>query len=241
MRVKLNKGRRGIALDKLERFVADMRKFLAQVGDDLQIPDPRKWVGVDFENSSLAFTNESENAVSQDKSANFNSSILALGRSEYPPFIQEATANQFFNITSVFVGGETADLAVFDESDNPIWFEISNKTGVLARKHQILPFRHTQGAVQGTIHNIFVEAERPYFTLRELSSQKLVKCFFKEDDYAAVVESLKNKGQILHVRGVVTTETSKRDIDHITVSRIVPSEPYSFADVKSFLGNHWRQ
>jgi hypothetical protein len=241
LRVKLNKGRRGVNLDKLEKFVAEMRKFLVQISEDLGVPDPKQWVGVDFENSSLSYTNESVIPVSPDEAGRFNESIIALGKSEFPPFIDEATANQFFKITSMFEPNDTADIAVFDEQDNPIWLEISEKTAVLAKKRQLLPFRVAQGAIQGTIHNIFVEAEKPYFTLRELSSQKLVKCIYKEQDYAAVIETLKNKGQVLHVRGAVVTDTQKRNIDHITVSRIIPAEPYGYADVEKFLGSHWRQ
>jgi hypothetical protein len=236
LRVKLNKGRRGVPLDKLEKFVAEMRKFLAQIGDDLAIPDSKEWVGVDFENSSLAFTNENLLPVSPEKAGRFNESVLALSRSEFPPFIQQSTANQFFRMASYFGPNDTADIAVFDERDTPLWVEISAKTAVLARQQNILPYRVAQGAIQGIIHNVFVEAEKPYFTLRELSSQKLVKCFYGQDDYAAVWETLKSPGQIVHVRGTIVTETQKRNIDHITVSNIIPAEPYSYADVERFLG-----
>jgi hypothetical protein len=238
LRVKLNKGRRGIPLDKLEKFVAEMRKFLIQIGDDLALPDPKQWVGVDFENGSLAFTNESSLQVSSERADHFNESVLALSRSEFPPFIQESTANQFFRVTSCLDSNETADIAVFDEQDQPEWVEISERTALLARKRNLLPFRVAQGAIQGVIHNVFVEAEKPYFTLRELSSQRLVKCFYKEDDYAAVWETLKRPGQILHVRGSVVTDTQKRNIDHISVSNIIPADTYSYTDVEKFLGGN---
>jgi hypothetical protein len=238
LRVRLNKGRRGIPLDKLEKFVAEMRKFLIQIGDDLTVPDPKQWVAVDFENSSLAFTNENTLPVPTEKANLFNESVLALSRSEFPPFIQDSTANQFFKLTSYLDANDTADIAVFDEQGHPLWVEISERTAVLAHKHNLLPFRVAQGAIQGVIHNVFVEAEKPYFTLRELSSQKLVKCFYGEDDYAAVWETLKRPGQILHVRGAVVTDTQKRNIDHITLSNIIPAEPYSYADVEKFLGGN---
>ena len=239
LRVKLNKGRRGIPLDRLEKFVAEMRKFLGQIGDDLNIPEPKKWVGVEFENSSMAFTTESLLPVDTGKASRFNDSILALGRSEFPPFIQESTAAQFFKITSVLDRNDSADLAIYDAQNNPIWFEVSEKTGIIARSVQLKPFRVTQGAIQGVIHNIFMEVERPYFTLRELSSQNLVKCYYGQRDYAAVWENAKNMGQILHVRGTVVTDTQKRNIDHITVSNIIPAEPYEYADLEKFLGFNW--
>lgn len=240
LRVKLNKGRRGISLEKLEKFVVEMRKFLMQAGDDLSISEPKKWIGVDFEDGSLSFTNESALPQTSLSATHFNDSIIALGKSEFPPYLQETTANQFFKVAGGLDLGDTADIAVFD-GEIPIWFEISQRTGILARKDQLLPYRITQGAVQGTIHNIFIENEKPYFTLRELSTQKLIKCYFNDDDYAAVVETLKRKGQILHIRGTVVADTQKRNIEHVTVTRIIPSEPYSYADVEKFLGNNWRQ
>lgn len=243
LRVKLNKGHRGISLDKLEKFVAETRKFLAQIGDDLHLEDSRAWNGVEFENGSLAFTNESSYQVSVETSEVFNKSVLLLSRSEYPPFIKESTANQFYKITSVLDQNESFDLAVFEGSNDPIWVEVSALTAQRARRLQVLPYRYAQGAVQGTIHNIYVEAEKPYFTLRELSSQRLVKCYYSEGDYPAVVHTLNNKGQILHIRGTVVTDTQKRSIDHITVSNIIPAEMYGYAEVEKFLGDHdkWRQ
>ncbi len=240
LRVKLNKGRRGISLDKLEKFVVEMRKFLMQAGDDLNISEPRKWIGVDFEDGSLSFTNESASPQTSLNAAHFNESIIALGKSEFPPYLQETTSNQFFKVAGGLDVGDTADIAVFD-GEVPTWFEISQSTGVLARKDRLLPYRITQGAVQGTIHSIFIDNEKPYFTLRELSTQKLIKCYFNNDDYEAVVETLKRKGQILHIRGTVVADTQKRIIDHVAVTRIIPSEPFSYADVDKFLGNSWRQ
>jgi hypothetical protein len=53
LRIKLNKGKRGISLEKLERIVAETRKFLVASAQDLDVTNPDSWVGVDFRNGSL--------------------------------------------------------------------------------------------------------------------------------------------------------------------------------------------
>ena len=40
IRISLNKGKKGIYLDKLEKIVSETRKFLASIGADIEVPDP---------------------------------------------------------------------------------------------------------------------------------------------------------------------------------------------------------
>lgn len=236
LRVKLNKGKRGISLEKLEKIVAETRKFLVSIAEDLDIGDPSSWVGVDFRNGSLSFTNESHTTVNEVQAERFNESIIALARSEFPPMTREATAEQFFKVAASLDADERAKIGIFPVSSKPAkWLTISRGTAVLARPEQQLPYRQTIGSIQGTIHSLFKESRESFFYIRELSSEYLIKCFYGADDYPAIVRALQVRGQVLHVHGLVVTNTSTRSVKHVQVDRIVLADPFGFEDVERFI------
>ena len=184
LQIELNKGKRGISLNKLEKFVQEMRRFLESMGDDIELVEPASWVGVDFTNGSLRFASEYPDAVAPQKLAQFNDTIIALARSEFPQAVQRSTANKFFDLADMLEHSETADIAVFDEQDNPIPMQISQDTATVAQRITVLPFRETIGSVQGKIHSLFKESKpHPYFNLRELSTANLISCRYEIDVY----------------------------------------------------------
>ena len=56
--IVLNKGRKGIPLQKLARISYELQQFLGLLGEDLQIEMGAGWLGTDFYNGSLGFTAE---------------------------------------------------------------------------------------------------------------------------------------------------------------------------------------
>ncbi len=236
LRITLNKGKRGIALGKLEKVIEEMRKFLFAAGDDMALTEPTLWAGVDFKNSSLEFTSEYQLPVDTIKLTRFNGAIIALARSEFPQSFSPSTSEHFFEVASLLDNDETADIAVFGEDDTAIPFEISRRTATLARFIEVLPYRESIGAIQGKIHSFYKESKPPHFMLRELSTDNLIKCLYDQSEYPAIIRALEVKDQVLHVRGQVVTDTRERNIYHVHVRDILLAEPYGIEDVDRFLG-----
>jgi hypothetical protein len=236
LRMTLNKGKRGISLDKLENIVEELRKFLFSMGDDIDLVEPTSWAAVDFKNSSLEFTTEYQQQVDTVKLVRFNGAIVTLARSEFPQSLRASTSEHFFNVASMLDNDEIADVAVFNEDNAPVAFEITRRTATLARFIDVLPFRQTLGAVQGKIHSLYKESRPPHFMLRELSTENLIKCVYGVDDYPAIIKALENKDQVLHVRGIIVTDTRERNIEHLTVKKILLADSFGFEDVDKFLG-----
>jgi len=235
LQIHFNKGREGIALDRLEHIVEEMRKFLASVSDDLELLEPNGWVATDFKTGSLQLTNAYPYDVGSGKLTRFNDSIIALAKSEFPPSLDESTANQFFDLATLLDSEEKADMAVFSDDGTPISFEVSRETTTKARSLEILPFRVALGAIQGTIHSLHNGSKPPYFTLRELSTRHLVKCLYRAEDYPDLLEALHHGERVIHVRGKVVTNTRRREIFEIRVNQITIAEPYGYEDVEKFL------
>jgi hypothetical protein len=237
LKIELNKGKRGISLDKLEKVVQEMRRFLVSMSDDIELAEPTSWVAVDFMNGSLEFASEYTNPVASPKLTRFNDAIIALARSEFPQSVQRSTANQFFQLASTLEQDETADISVFGESNDQIPIQISQRTAILARMIKVLPFREAIGSIQGRIHSLYKESKpHPYFTLRELSTANLIKCEYENDVYPDIIRALGVIDQVIHVRGAVMSDTRGHSIHHVKVSQIMLADPYGFEDVEKFLG-----
>jgi hypothetical protein len=101
---------------------------------------------------------------------------------------------------------------------------------MLASMRPGLAVRESIGSLQGKLHSWYRESEPPYFTLRELTTRSLVKCFYEESDYDAVVKAVKTKNQVVHVHGRVFTDTIQQCIREIKADRIVPADPFTFRD-----------
>ena len=235
LRVEINKGKTGISLDKLQHVIESIRRFLISLGEDIELIDPNAWVGGDFKNGSLQWVNGYPREVEGAKLARFNDAIIAMGRSEYPPSVRPYTANQFFHLASVLEPEEIADMAVFSENGDEVQFEVSRRTASLAQSLNILPFRDNLGSVQGTIHSWYREAKPPYFVLRELSSRDLITCLYEPDDYPAIYRAMEIRDQVVHVGGMISTDTRKHQIRHVRVKNLILAEPFGYEDVEKFL------
>ena len=236
LKIEVNKGKHGVSLDKLEHIIQEMRRFLVSMGDDIELINPGEWVSADFTNGSLGFVTEYPYTVAPQKLQVFNDAIITLAKSEFPPSIRKSTANGFFEFAETLEQGEVAGLAIFDENNVPALMEISKETGTKARLIKALPYRRTQGAVQGKIHSLYKESKPdPFFYLRELSTGHLIKCVYVSKDYLDIVKALALAEQVMHVRGTVVYDTRAENIHHIDVQRIQLADSYDYEEVKKFL------
>lgn len=236
LQVEVNKGKKGIPFGKLESLIEDMRRFLTSVAEDIELVEPNDWIALDFENGSLGFVSEYPYDAAVKKLNDFNEAIIALGRSEFPPSIRKSTANAFFDLADKLEEGEAAGFVVFDKDGNSVPTEVTKETAIQARLITVLPYRRSEGSVQGKIHSLYKESKPlPFFHLRELSTEHLVKCFYHPSEYPNVLRALEVADQVIHVRGTVVYHTRNRDIDHIDIRQIRMADPYDFDDVKKFL------
>ncbi len=237
LRIKLNKGQRGIPLEKLAAIVAETRKFLIATSQDIEILNPESWIGVDFRNGSLLYTNESATEVSPAQVHSFNQSLTHLSRGRFPTLLQQSTVEHFYGIFETLEPREKLTFGIFpDDSSRAKWLTVTREVALLPSSRIGLAVRESIGALQGSIHTWFKMSEPPYFTLRDLATQALVKCFYEDSDYDAVVQAVRLKNQVIHVHGRIFTDMVHHCIDHVEADRIVPAESFTFNDLENYLG-----
>jgi hypothetical protein len=93
------------------------------------------------------------------------------------------------------------------------------------------------GSIQGIIYSLQKEARRPFFRLRELSTEAMVSCFYPTRLYADVVDALKERTGILHIAGDMMFDRATRAITELSVERIERARTLSAAEFEEFFGS----
>ena len=92
------------------------------------------------------------------------------------------------------------------------------------------------GSVQGALASVTLEGRRPYFSVRELSTEQTVKCFYSSSLYDDVVHALSQRNAIIHATGDLRLERASRLVGEMEVERIDRVEALSDEEFRSFFG-----
>jgi hypothetical protein len=237
IRIELNKGRVGIPLHKLAEVVAQTEKFLKMLGQDERLESGTgQWIGLDFSNGSLAYTAEYGAEVDAKAEYRFTSEFDNLRRGKPTQRVRFATRRQYVRIADPLDEDESVDFGVYKEgSSQPDFVALSKRDVRLVLGDLQLPVEAI-GALQGNVHSVFFGAQPPYFNLRELSSQALVRCEYASNLYDDVVKAVEHPNTIVHVYGTVKTNLEDRSLDTMKVSRIDIAEKLTEEDFNKFFG-----
>src|ERR1035437_8105298 len=91
----LNKGRKGIPLQKLARLSYELQQFLGQLGEDLQIAIGAGWIGIGFYDSSFGFTAEKVDPVEERKVKAFKQAFRNIAKRKPDARVRPSTVRQY--------------------------------------------------------------------------------------------------------------------------------------------------
>jgi len=231
VRAVLNKGRHGVPLDKLPKVVAEFQQFLRDLAADLGIHDEAGWQGVDFKDGSFDFVAVKNTLVEEPQFQAFNQSARRIIKNEPDDRISRRTRSQYAKIAGpidpdeiVYIGIEPPPIQEPDRQTGPTEdFEFFELTKVQAQQIQnaVQARVRAMASIQGVIHSVFIEGDEPHFNLRELSSQALINCTYKESKYPKLAAALERRKAVVHVLGTSITDTLSRKIEQLEVDDIV--------------------
>jgi hypothetical protein len=235
----LNKGRKGIPLQKLARISYELQQFLGLLGEDLHIDMGSGWLGTDFTNGSLGFVAEKVDPVEESKKLAFKQAFRNVASSRPDARIRPSTIRQYAKIADPMDAEETAEFRLPSlDADNQTdeWCELNKQQAMLITA-EIQGAVRSYGGVQGVIHSVFLGASPAHFQLRELSTGDLVKCVYSSrkqyDELAAV---LTEQNAVVHVYGTIKTDLVNRQIEELRVARIELADTFSKQDFERFVG-----
>ena len=239
--VILNKGQRGIPLQKLARISLELQHFLELLGQDIQIDPALGWVGTDFYDGSVGFTLIKVNAVEERKAVAFRQAFRNVATRKPDARVRPSTVRQYTRIAEPIGPGETVgfQLPAPDDSQQPLideWQELT-KHDALMIASEIQTVVRSHGAIQGVMHSLFLGASPPHFQLRELSTGDLIKCVYDSQKmYDQITNILKKRNAVIHVYGIIKTDITNRQIEELRVDKIDFADTFSSEDFERFIG-----
>jgi hypothetical protein len=232
--MRFNEGRTGVPLEKLERIATETRKFLDSIASDLDLPQDIRWLGSKFQNRSVSYEVEGDSSVEIQQAASFNSAVEMMSRGEIPPFITRESAGKFFGISKAVGPDERVRFGLYNGSVRPHWVDL--RPGITPQVAPIIGTIQYVGAVQGTLHSWFRQANPPYFYLRDSVSHNLVRCEYHSDSvYNQLAQAVSIKEGVIHAHGRVTADRLRRSIEGIDVDKLAWVKPFSMRDLDEYL------
>jgi hypothetical protein len=234
----LNKGRKGIPLQKLARISYELQQFLGLLGEDLHIDTGAGWLGTGFYEGSFGCTIEKVDPVEDHKAAAFKQAFRNIATRKPDARVRPSTIRQYTRIADPMDPGELVEFSLpkSDADEQNEWCELTKQEAEsIASEVQSVVRSH--GGIQGVIHSVFFGASPAHFQLRELSTGELIKCVYSSrkqyDELAAV---LKQQDAVIHVYGTIKTDLVNRQIEELRVDRIEMADSFSREDFERFVG-----
>lgn len=239
IKIQLNKGKRGVELEKLAGIAKETAKFLISLSVDLGQPEA-EWVAYNFENGSVCFEVESKRDLVVDpvlwKEALHSVMANDLSDAELAVRIRPETRARYFDISRVLPETDYVNFGIFQNGDasNMEWHRLDKGVAGTAAT-ALAPKTESHGEIQGIVHAFFKETKTPKLVMRELASRSLVDCYFEEQMYAHAVELLRDKDGVIFVEGTVS-ESEAGDITEIRVSDFTPAPEFDEGWLESKIG-----
>jgi hypothetical protein len=243
IRIELRQGKRGIPLGTLADIAAETQKFLRMTAQDIDIPVFESgWLATDFANDSVDFNVESTSDADDYQVRQFGSAIRRVV--EYHPNkplpigVRSDTVLQFARIAELIEPGEPARLGIFNNgSESPEVWQSLIKSEAIAIREYLEDRVEYWGMIQGIIHSLFKESQPPYFNIREMSNDVLVRCTFPASRYSEFIPLLKEKRAVVLVSGYITARRTDRRIERVHIDRMEPAPELSDSDFEKFFGS----
>jgi len=246
LKVHLNKGKHGVPLAELGAVAKETVAFLTKLSVDMGDPESsEKWIAEHFSSESVLFD------VRRTRPSQINPNLwqrafhAVLSNDFSDPDINARispeTRVQFWRITDPIGEHETITLGVAldDLDDRTEWFEITKEMAMHAEESHP-EFYTSYGEIQGYVHALYKEVERPNLVVRELSTRNLVRCFFTPEQYEAVIDVLEDKDEIIFVEGDVREDPKTGLITEIEVANFTPAPHFNAEEFESLIGSFSR-
>jgi len=238
--LELNRGRHGVPLAKLAAVQQDLLKFLNSLSADLQLHvDDDQWLADRFENGSYLCDIELSEDLAAAELGQLQDTFEALLQSkatERTLRLSTTTRARFVKIWSHLDADEIALMGVYrDDAVAPELFELRQLTGLNLVGGLI--DRNEYGEIQGVVHSFITGVEKPYIVIRELSTNEKVNCFFRPDQYQAMVELLKDRRAVVFVEGWLRLDPETQFVKRIQVEYFRPAPEFSLQRYQQALGS----
>ena len=151
--------------------------------------------------------------------------------------VSETTAIEYARIGTMIDPDEAVGIGIYKPYvKKPIWREITYSKMATIRRELEAPLP-AYGAVQGILHAWFKEVREPYFQLRELSTDVLVRVLYSAALYADVAQAVQERTTMLMVAGDLQYDRVSKIPVELKAERIDRMSMLSGAEFERFFGS----
>jgi hypothetical protein len=242
LRIKLNPGGIGARLDKLADVSSKADIFLRALAADVNLEMKKgELLALDFKNASIEFAIEYVGTAEERKVNHYNKTLKKI--TEYNPReieqleeIKPQTIKYYADIAESIEQDEKILFGIYENgSQEPAWQPLSKQISKQINE-SLLPIEY-EGGIQAIIHSIFIEIERPYFKARELSSETLITCYYKNAHYDEIIRILETPHAIVHLTGTIKASKITRKIEDIKIKTIARAPHMAKEELLKFFGS----
>ena len=241
VKIELNKGRRGIKLEKLGKINAEIESFLQSLGNDVSLPkDNGEWLAINFENSSLIFDAEYQGQVTDYDILAFNEGFFTVQSYGADKEIKSngislKTLSQYAGIAKAIDIDEVVTFGIYQDEKiiRPIVLSKKEATNINEKIDQHIEYR---GSFQGIPYSL-TKGEKGYsFKLRRLVDNDLITCYFPKKMYQGIIPIFNRDDTIAYVAGLIKANKITRKIDSVNVEKIDIAPILKESDIDNFIG-----
>jgi len=242
IRIELNKGRVGMPLEKLAVRVENLVKFLNGVISDLGVRSGEAvWLAEEFDNGSVDFdcrlVGEVHSPVITETLEVLDSFFGNKPLNTVLAFkIGIGTKNQFRRLTRNLDPDELIRVSLYQPGNGELgpWLLVGESGASFLDEEPRLG-RTYYGEIQGTVAALFKEGKM-HLWVRDLSTDRRVRCFFNPDLYSEAVRALNDPGAVVFIEGEVTEDPETGETAEIHAEHIRPAPQFSMELFDSMIG-----
>lgn len=237
IKITLNKGRHGIAVEKLADIAKEAERFLECFSADMQL-GKGDWIAEKFRNGSvifdLVYAGEAENAALQ-------TSVKALKHMADPKTkvedlgfgLSKTTFLQFARMASPIETDDAIGIGIYNSRPRPKNYTLSKQRAIQIEK-QIMQRVEQYGSVQGTITALFKGEKSTLWIVEKLTNRRIV-CTYAPHLYKKIYTLLEDRDSLVNAEGWMTIING--EIEKLAIKTIDILEAYRDGDLEKLFGS----
>jgi hypothetical protein len=239
LRIKftLNKGRHGIAIEKLVDITKEAERFLEFFSKDMQLKKT-DWIAERFKNGSVAFDavygGEAPDAVVQNGVKALK--LIARPETDVDDLsfgLSTDTFLQFGKIACPVDVDDAVYIGIYDNGNRPKTFPLTKRRYIEIEK-QVLQRVEQYGGFQGTITALFKGTQSTLWITERLTNKRIV-CIYPPQYYKKIVKLLEDRDCLVNVEGRMTIVNG--EIEKLLIKTLEPLETYREGDIEKLFGS----
>lgn len=238
LKIELNKGRRGIVVQKFAKIMEEAEKFLESFAADMNL-SKTEWIAENFENGSVGFQ-FTHASIPEPAVATLSNKALGCLIKPETTFesldygLSQQTLIHFARIAHPI---DIDDYIAFGSrnGDNKYHWQNLTKERSMTIEKQANQMTERYASFQGTITALFKDNYSCW--LKDYLTENRVVCFYKNEHYPQIWRLLEKRDALVSIEGWHTVRhTAKGSESRLKIESIRPLPDYEEGDIDAFFG-----